>query len=43
MDRIKLNTLLHNLYNKMSKKDKEKLEKEIILLSKEINKTSKSS
>ena len=36
MNRIKINTLLHNLYNKMNKREREKFEKYIILLSKEL-------
>ena len=36
MDRIKINTLLHNLYNKMNEQEKEKFKEDIILLSKEL-------
>ena len=36
MDRIKVNGLLHNLYNKMNNVEKEKFKEDIILLSKEL-------
>jgi len=36
MDRIKVNGLLNNLYNKMNKVEKEKFKEDIILLSTEL-------
>ena len=36
MDRIKVNGILHNLYNKMNNVEKEKFKEDIILLSKEL-------
>jgi len=36
MDKIKINTLLNSLYNKMNKTEKKKFEKDLVLLSKEL-------
>ena len=36
IDKIKINVLLHNLYNEMNKTEKEKFKNHIILLSKEL-------
>ena len=36
IDKIKINILLHNLYNEMNKTEKEKFKNHIILLSKEL-------
>jgi len=36
MNKIKINTLLNSLYNKMNKTEKKKFEKDLVLLSKEL-------
>ena len=36
IDKIKINALLHNLYNEMNKTEKEKFKNHIVLLSKEL-------
>tara|TARA_R100000655_G_scaffold103298_1_gene149659 strand:+ start:1239 stop:1388 length:150 start_codon:yes stop_codon:yes gene_type:complete len=36
INKIKINVLLHNLYNEMNKTEKEKFKNHIILLSKEL-------
>jgi hypothetical protein len=41
MDRIKINTLLHSLYNKMNKREKENFEKYLILQNKLVTELSK--